>query len=128
MSQREPRLITRNDRVNVLKHLNVLVAEIQWGTLVMPGDPNYVLLSKAAETIDRFLHSVGIPGQNNDNPAASDDMLLVFDPSLSGWDPYNNADLCDLEIGFWDSLAEHPFLSNMVPDIPEAPREAVDGV
>jgi len=80
----------------------VFVAEVQIGTIVRPGDPNYALLSKATSTIQRFLDSfqsdVGQPSPEAGHEEGSDDWALL------------SQDLWDFEAGFWQSLADHPSL------------------
>ncbi|KXJ90364.1 hypothetical protein Micbo1qcDRAFT_226266 [Microdochium bolleyi] len=46
----------------VLRHLIVLVAELETGTLAKPDEPNYGLVSTATETIQGFLNSVQLMG------------------------------------------------------------------
>lgn len=102
-------------RTKTLQDLSVFVAEIQVGTIVQPGDPNFALLSKAAQTIQRFLDSfhsdsfqeLAVPEQNRDE--GGDD-----------WAALLSQDLWDFEAGFWQSLADHPALlavDSPLPDI-----------
>lgn len=98
----------RAHRTRSLQDLSVFVAEVQIGTIVKAGDPNYALLSKATRTIQRFLDSTH------------------SDPSLSevagveGNDEWAllSQDLWDFEAGFWQSLADHPSLLAIEPSLP----------
>ncbi|KAJ5132889.1 hypothetical protein N7448_007047 [Penicillium atrosanguineum] len=100
--------ISRN---KILQDLSVFVAEVQIGTIVKPGDPNYALLSKATSTIQRFLDSfhsdAGQPVPEAGHEEGSDD-----------WAALLSQDLWDLEAGFWRSLADHPSLLALDPPLP----------
>ncbi|KAJ5634219.1 hypothetical protein N7528_002061 [Penicillium herquei] len=101
-------------RTKILRDLSVFVAEVQIGTIVRPGDPNYALLSKATQTIQRFLdsfHSDAVPGSGLEpqghHEEGSDD-----------WAALLSQDLWDYEAGFWQSLADHPALLAVDPPLP----------
>lgn len=79
-----------------IQDLNVFVAEVEIGTIIRPEDPNYALLSKATQTIQRFLdsvHSKITPQSRNED-----------------WTALLNQDLWDSEFAFWDNMAGHPSL------------------
>ncbi|KAJ5924695.1 hypothetical protein N7466_008882 [Penicillium verhagenii] len=102
-------------RTKILQDLSVFVAEVQIGTIVRPGDPNFALLSKATQTIQRFLdsfHSDGGHGAmdsqgGHEEGAGNDD-----------WSALLSQDLWDFEAGFWQSLADHPALLAVDPPLP----------
>lgn len=94
----------------MLRDLSVFVAEVQIGTIVKTGDPNYALLSKATQTIQRFLDSFSSDaGQPHE--AGSDD-------ANEDWAALLSQDLWDFEAGFWQSLADHPSLLVLDPPLP----------
>lgn len=100
-------------RTKILQDLSVFVAEIQIGTIVQPGDPNFALLSKAAQTIQRFLdsfHSDSLPVQ-----AVPDQSR---DEGGDDWAALLSQDLWDFEAGFWQNLADHPSLLAVDPPLP----------
>ncbi|KAJ5155591.1 hypothetical protein N7492_008394 [Penicillium capsulatum] len=97
-------------RTKTLQDLNVFVAEVQIGTIVKPGDPNYALLSKATATIQRFLDSF-----HSDVVAAPDP---GHDDGNEDWAALLSQDLWDFEAGFWQSLADHPSLLVVDPPLP----------
>lgn len=90
------------------RNLSVMVAEIQIGTVVRQEEPNYALLSAAAQTIASFLDSESSsftgqqpipPTECNINQAPAE---FAFNMSPDPW---------NLEMGFWQELAEHPSFS-----------------
>lgn len=96
---------TRTSRSKTLLNLGIFVAQVQAGSIVRPGDPNYALISKATHTIDKFLDSVhreGIvaPRAVTSRAEGNDDWSSLFGQDL----------LCDFEADFWQNLAEHPSL------------------
>lgn len=86
----------------------VMVAEIQMGTVVRQEEFNYALLSAAAQTIGSFLDLKSpsvtaqpvMPATEFSIDPASTDFAFNMSP-----DPWN------LEMGFWQELAEHPCFS-----------------
>lgn len=82
-----------------------MVAEIQMGTVVRQEEPNYALLSTAAQSIRGFLESTGHSEATQHAPlvteATADYAPAEFAFHLSP-DPWN------LEMGFWQELTEHP--------------------
>ena len=79
-----------------IQDLNVFVAEVEIGTIIRPEDPNYALLSKATQTIQRFLDSVH--------------SKITPQPRNEDWTALLNQDLWDSEFAFWDNMAGHPSL------------------
>ncbi len=81
------------------------------GSIIRERDPNYALLSKATQTIQRFLDII-----SNDDVAGSpfptsSEALLPVDDSFG----FLNPDPWNLEIGFWNNLGEHSLFSNVDP-------------
>ncbi|CAG7923256.1 unnamed protein product [Penicillium olsonii] len=94
----------RTSRSKTLMNLGIFVAQVQVGSMVRRGDPNYALISKATQTIERFLDSVHRDGAHVPAPPPSH-------PVENGeWDTFFSQDLCDFETVFWDNLADHPSL------------------
>lgn len=95
----------------VWQDLAVLVAEVQMGSIIRENDPNYALLSKASQTIQRFLDINQTEDLNSLDPAAAPEAISSSDDwfSLLNPDPWN------LEVGFWSNLGEHSLFSNMDP-------------
>lgn len=85
-----------------------MVAEIHMGTVVRPEEPNYALLSAAAQTIGGFLDSATSSSTRQQVISATecntDQHAAEFAFNMSP-DPWN------LEMGFWQELAEHPCFS-----------------
>lgn len=97
----------RVHRARALQDLSVFVAEVQIGTIVRAGDPNYALLSKATSTIQRFLDTT-----HSDARAESTGQV-------NEWASLLSQDLWDFEAGFWQSLADHPsLLAAIEPSLP----------
>lgn len=93
----------------VIRDLGIVVTQVELGTVVQPMEPNYALLSRATDTIKKFLirfHSqdrqAGPQGQN----------IPQTMPEGSFWDLQSHLEPWDFEINFWDSLAEHPSMFN----------------
>jgi hypothetical protein len=91
----------------VRRELSLLVAEIQLGSVVQLGEPNYALLSTAMRTIEAFIDSLdseAFLGNMTDAPwlprmQNGDEIPFHLSP-----DPWN------FELSFWQDLAEHPYL------------------
>ncbi|KAL3429967.1 hypothetical protein BDV09DRAFT_189681 [Aspergillus tetrazonus] len=100
-----PRLVAPK----VLQHLTILAAELQAGSIIQPCQPNFELISKAMQTIQSFLDSVAA------------DAMQVAPGLLSGtmdeWPRFANQQTLDFEIGFWQSLADHPLLNQFVDGV-----------
>ncbi|CAG8888125.1 unnamed protein product [Penicillium egyptiacum] len=101
----------RAHRTRSLQDLSVFVAEVQIGTIVKAGDPNYALLSKATRTIQRFLDST------HSDPAQPLPELAAVEGN-DEWAALLSQDLWDFEAGFWQSLADHPSLLAIEPSLP----------
>lgn len=98
-------------RTKILQDLSVFVAEVQIGTIVRPGDPNYALLSRATQTIQRFLDSFH-------SDSAPQPPETGHDDGNEDWAALLSQDLWDYEAGFWQSLADHPSLLAVDPPLP----------
>ncbi|RDW92718.1 uncharacterized protein DSM5745_00040 [Aspergillus mulundensis] len=88
-----------------LQHLTVLAAELQAGSIIQPRDPNYDLMAKATHALQSFIDS-----------AMSETMQTDYaprlpDPMMDEWPGFTNSLPMDFEIGFWESLADHPLLN-----------------
>ncbi|KAJ5348782.1 Transcription factor [Penicillium brevicompactum] len=104
LKQRHTLNEVRASRSKTLLNLGILVAQVQIGSLVRRGDPNYALVSKATQTIERFLDSVHREGTQIAAQPPSN-------PGVNGeWDTFFSQDLCDFETVFWENLADHPSL------------------
>lgn len=101
----------RAHRTRSLQDLSVFVAEVQVGTIVKPGDPNFALLSKATRTIQRFLDST------HSDPAQPLPEVAGVEGN-DEWAALLSQDLWDFEAGFWESLADHPSLLAIEPSLP----------
>ncbi|CAI7588684.1 unnamed protein product [Penicillium glandicola] len=102
----------RSSRSKTILNLGIFVAQVQVGSIVRRGDPNYALISKATQTIERFLDSIhreGIqtPTQPPSHPGENGD-----------WAAFFSQDLCDFETDFWENLAYHPSLLASDPGLP----------
>ncbi|KAE8148677.1 hypothetical protein BDV25DRAFT_157794 [Aspergillus avenaceus] len=82
-----------------VQDLTVFVAEIEAGAIVRHGDPNYALLSKAAQTIRRFLDSIHCE--------------VAPQPESDNWASFLSQELWDFEFAFWENLADHPSLDSL---------------
>ncbi|KAJ5135766.1 uncharacterized protein N7515_005044 [Penicillium bovifimosum] len=94
----------RSSWSKTILNLGIFVAQVQVGSIVRRGDPNYALIFKATQTMERFLDSVhrdGIqtPTQVPQPGEGSDD-----------WAAFFSQDMCDFETDFWENLAYHPSL------------------
>ncbi|KAJ5103640.1 hypothetical protein N7532_004169 [Penicillium argentinense] len=98
-------------RTKIVQDLSVFVAEVQIGTIVRPEDPNYALLSRATQTIQRFLDSFHSDPAQPPPKSSHDD-------GNDGWAALLSQDLWDFEAGFWQSLADHPSLLAVDPPLP----------
>lgn len=90
----------------VIRDLGIIVTEVDLGTIVRPMEPNYALLSRAADAIKKFLERFHAPGrqivsmQGRYSPQSrTAEGLWSSETQLEPW---------DFEINFWDNLAEHP--------------------
>lgn len=98
-------------QTHTLRNLSVFVAEIELGTIIRPGDPNYKLLIKATRIIRGFL----------DSPNSGEDQLydkLGFSSSALDsieFDPHIGIDSLDFEFGFWQDIADLTSFRDIVP-------------
>jgi hypothetical protein len=104
LKQRHTLIEARSSWSKTLLNLGIFVAQVQVGNLVRRGHPNYALISKATQTIERFLDSVHREGIQPRTPGVSH-------PGENGdWAAFFSQDLCDFETDFWENLAVHPSL------------------
>lgn len=95
-----------------LLNLGIFVAQVQVGSIVRPSDPNYALISKATQTIERFLDSMQREGiQSSTQPSSQME-------ENGDWAAFFSQDLCDFETDFWENLADHPSLLALDPTLP----------
>ncbi|KAI9926297.1 hypothetical protein MW887_004061 [Aspergillus wentii] len=102
LRERDALSTARISWTKTLQDLTVFVAEVEVGTIIRPGDPNYALLSKATQTIQKFLDSV----HSEMAPHAGS----------ADWTAVLGQDAWDFEFAFWENLADHPLLDPL-PDI-----------
>ncbi|KAJ5429654.1 hypothetical protein N7491_006670 [Penicillium cf. griseofulvum] len=102
----------RSSWSKTILNLGIFVAQVQVGSIVRRGDPNYALISKATQTIERFLDSIHSEGIHTPTQL----------PSHLGengdWAAFFSQDLCDFETDFWENLAYHPSLLASDPSLP----------
>lgn len=98
----------------VIRDLGIVVTEVDLGTIVRPMEPNYALLSRATDTIKKFL----IRFHTQDRQADPSQGLNILQPMPEGnqWDLQSQLEPWDFEINFWDYLAEHPSMFNPGPE------------
>ncbi|KAJ5821717.1 uncharacterized protein N7525_011001, partial [Penicillium rubens] len=92
----------RSSWSKTILNLGIFVAQVQVGSIVRRGDPNYALVSKATQTIERFLDSIhreGIQSPTQPPPHLGEN---------GDWASFFSQDLCDFETDFWENLAYHP--------------------
>lgn len=92
-----------NSRPKIIQALCVLVAEVETGSWIQAGEPNFALFSRATRTIQSLLNSVLVAPPNS---VPSD----VNDSLQDGWDPFASLQPWEFELDFWANLAEHPTL------------------
>jgi hypothetical protein len=111
LEQRNPYHFGGLSRAKVLQNLRILVAEIQIGALSHPREPNFALLTRAAQTIENFLDS---EERHDHHPNGQIATHHDAAPGQMGpWASNLNLEAWDFDLGFWENLAEHPFLSNL---------------
>ncbi|CAG8928421.1 unnamed protein product [Penicillium salamii] len=91
-----------------LLDLGIFVAQIRVGSIVRSGDPNYALIHKAAQTIERFLDSM------NREPVQSQTENISDVEENEEWVASFDQGVFDFEDAFWKNLADHPLL--ILPD------------
>ncbi|CAG9954335.1 unnamed protein product [Clonostachys rosea f. rosea IK726] len=98
-------------QTHTLRNLSVFVAEIELGTIIRPGDPNYKLLIKATRIIRGFLDSPNSgDGQLYDKLGLSSSALDSIE-----FDPHIGIDTLDFEFGFWQDIADLTSFRDIVP-------------
>jgi hypothetical protein len=93
-------------RGRIWQDFAVFVAEVRMGSFVSEWNPNYALLSEAAQTIQRFLDVSLHHNIDSLNPTAAQETF----PSADDFFRLLNPDPWDLEIGFWSILGEESLL------------------
>lgn len=110
--QRDPHC-PRVPRAKVLEDLTVLAAEVGRGTVVRPEEPNYALIFKATQTIQRFLNyihseeSTNIAAQQQASSQSNNDWLAQWDHEPR-----------DFDIDFWEGLVDNSSLLNLNFSLP----------
>ncbi|KAF4123735.1 Fungal Zn(2)-Cys(6) binuclear cluster domain [Geosmithia morbida] len=109
----------------VLRDLSVIVAEVEYGTIVYKEDANYALLAGATKTIKNLLDSMTNASLHRGRRAVDhygEDATLPCDPDAQlavdanvPWESWVPNNLQDFEVHFWNTLAEHPFLTSNQP-------------
>ena len=97
-----------------MQDLNVLVAHVESGALVLADEPNYALLAEATKTIKQLLAQL-VTGKLTQHrhdrtlPAAEDATAAAEE--LDAWLPWNTEnENWEFELDFWQNLSEHPTL------------------
>lgn len=95
---------------SIIQYLIVLVAEVNHGGLISVDGPSAGLFRKATRTIQSFLDSVKFTvdtsAKISDQPQDTDVLLPDDAFALFG------TDSLELDIDWWQTLGEHPLLSN----------------
>lgn len=99
-------------RKQTIDDLRLLVAEISRGSVVRASDPSFPLFRQAARTIQAFLSSqeselAHKQSASTEPPRGNNDEIGLSE----GWAAFLNEDRFDFEEGFWENLADHPFLN-----------------
>ncbi|KAF6789403.1 hypothetical protein CMUS01_16328, partial [Colletotrichum musicola] len=100
----------RSCRAKVLRDLTVLAAEVGSGTIVKPENPNYALLTKATQTIHRFLDFIHSDDQSIRTATEADAQGHTMDEF--SWAATLEPELWGSEFTFWQGLADHPSVFN----------------
>ena len=82
-----------------VQDLAVFVEEIEAGSFIKKGNPNYVLLSKASQIIERFIDIV--------HPQVTHRRVE------ERWTGFLSQDPWDFEYSFWENLADHLSLDTL---------------
>ncbi|KAJ3495938.1 hypothetical protein NLG97_g3030 [Lecanicillium saksenae] len=90
----------------VIRDLGIVVTEVDLGTIVRPMEPNYALLSRATDTIKKFLVRFYSQDRQATTPCGLGDPQTI--PEGSFWSLEGQLEPWDFEMNFWDNLAEHP--------------------
>ena len=90
----------------------MLTAEVERGTIVRTEEPNYALLSEAAQTIQRFLNFIH----------SEDRVDVIFQeqtPALNEgqWLAQIDQDPWNFDVGFWQGLVDQTsiFTTDLLP-------------
>lgn len=94
-------------RARVLQDLTILVAEVERGTVVRREEPNYALLFKATQVIQRFLDR--ILSDESTDVAAQQPIPFQSDNWLAQWDQEPR----DFDFDFWEGLVDNSSLFNI---------------
>lgn len=89
-----------------IQNLTVLAAELSGGSVVQLQDPNYDLISRALSTIHNMLDSItadALRGPGAPSPRTT---------TLADWEGFQSQLSWDLDLGFWQNLADTPFLGD----------------
>ncbi|PLB45480.1 hypothetical protein P170DRAFT_449171 [Aspergillus steynii IBT 23096] len=115
LKQRTSPLPLGKSRTKILQDLSIFVAEIQIGAIVIEADPIYGLITKATQTIQRFLESF-----YSEPLHPAPETTTADDHRVDDWASVLGQDLWDFESGFWQNLADHPSLMAFDSDLTEA--------
>lgn len=92
-------------RARLVQDLSVLVAQIQTGALIKPGEPNFALFTRATQTIQSILDSLMSWRVPPNSVLPNNSLAQTIEHADFGtFDPW------EFEEGFWANLAEHPTL------------------
>jgi hypothetical protein len=95
---------------DIIQYLVILVAEMKRGRSTNTDNSSATLFRKAIHTIQSFLNSVKfsvdttsrtVEAPQDHDLAVADDVFALFD-----------TDTLQLDMDWWQTLGEHPFLSN----------------
>lgn len=95
----------------VIRDLGIVVTEVDMGTIVQPTEPNYALLSRATNTIKKFLECIFARDRRYVPLQGTEALEQAAD--LSSWIPQAQLEPWDFEVNFWNNLAEHPSMFNL---------------
>jgi hypothetical protein len=110
LKQRQTFKTAQWSRAQVWQQLSILVGEIQMGTIVQPGDPNYALFSKATQTIQRCLDTVRF---NEIIPTPEMRSGQLANHAEANWALRLSPDIWNLDFEVWENLSVHPFFSDI---------------
>lgn len=112
----------RISRSSVLQDLAVLTTEIEKGTIAKAGEANYALLTKAAQTIHRFL-DLTLSDEMSSQPSMAPQLPPRLEDEVT-WEQQLGQDFLESELSFWQGIADHPSLFSQCP---LADGEELDG-
>ncbi|TVY32717.1 hypothetical protein LSUB1_G007604 [Lachnellula subtilissima] len=105
--QRDPRC-PRVPRAKVLQDLTILAAEVERGTVVRREEPNYALLFKATQAIQRFLDR--ILSEESTHVVAQQEIPFQSD---NNWLAQLDHEPRDFDFDFWEGLVDNSSLFNL---------------